>query len=50
MQRKNVAGVDQGPPEDVPEAQAVEVVNGDNIVKETILQIVDLGPDRAPDQ
>lgn len=50
MQRKNAAGVDQGPPKDVPEAQAVEVVNGDNIAKETILQTVDLDPDRAPDQ
>ena len=47
---KEPAGVDQGPPKDVPEAQAVEVVNGDNIAKETILQTVDLDPDRAPDQ
>ena len=50
MQRKTAAEVDQSLPKDVPEAQAVEVVNGDNIAKETILQTVDLDPDRAPDQ
>ena len=48
MQRKTAAEVDQSLPKDVPEAQAVEVANGDNIAKEMILQTVDLDLDRAP--